>query len=75
MPVIALSRRSCTNPQPRHSLRYSHAHCLCVDEDSDLHVIYSTADLRMSEGSTGQIFATSSVIYQMKMWSLVFKRS
>ena len=25
---------------------------------------------RLSEGSTGQIFATSSVIYQMKMWSL-----
>ena len=25
---------------------------------------------RLSEGSTGQIFATSSVIYQMKMWGL-----
>ena len=25
---------------------------------------------RLVEGSTGQIFATSSVIYQMKMWSL-----
>ena len=27
---------------------------------------------RLSEGSTGQIFATSSVIYQMKMWGLLF---
>ena len=27
---------------------------------------------RLSEGSTGQIFATSSVKYQMKMWSLKF---
>ena len=25
---------------------------------------------RLSEGSTGQIFATSSVIYQSKMWGL-----
>ena len=25
---------------------------------------------RLSEGSTGQIFATSSVIYQIKMWGL-----
>ena len=25
---------------------------------------------RLSEGSTGLIFATSSVIYQMKMWGL-----
>ena len=25
---------------------------------------------RLSEGSTGQIIATSSVIYQMKMWGL-----
>ena len=25
---------------------------------------------RLSEGSTGQIFATSSVIYQMKIWGL-----
>ena len=25
---------------------------------------------RLSEGSTGQIFATSRVIYQMKMWGL-----
>ena len=25
---------------------------------------------RLSEGSTGQIFATSSVIYQMNMWGL-----
>ena len=27
---------------------------------------------RLPEGSTGQIFATSSVIYQMKMWILQF---
>ena len=27
---------------------------------------------RLSEGSTGQIFATSSVIYQMKTWGLLF---
>ena len=27
---------------------------------------------RLSEGSTGQIFATSTVIYQIKMWSLWF---
>ena len=26
----------------------------------------------LSEGSTGQIFATSSVIYQIKMWGLKF---
>ena len=25
---------------------------------------------RLSEGSTGQIFATSSVIYQIKTWGL-----
>ena len=27
---------------------------------------------RLTEGSTGQIFATSSVIYQMKLLSLLF---
>ena len=27
---------------------------------------------RLPEGSTGQIFATSSVIYQMKTWGLYF---
>ena len=54
-------------------------YCTCGDIEDTHHflfVCHQYTDLivlqisRLSEESTGQIFATSSVIYQMKMWGL-----